>query len=1302
MDDEEVKKIYVYGLPRDAALNDIKDVVKKRLKVDVIDFNNDFFDRKIPKAKVTFSKNVSLSNVHKLMSEIYGHSISVMPELIRRIKAEIRKEWMETITDSDLLRFNVSIDQSDGSLIGSSIESITEATNFIEENFIKKWLSKNRPLTGPIQASDEEEEKIETIGGKVNGHENGSLNGKKSPDQEQKINEGGRTAAVNNEMSNGEVDESKQKTNGFDERQDSELRIHENGVWDLYMLQRQEIYKHCQQRVANNPNDNVRIENLMSEWNDEQQMFVLDIKDFDLTLTGDLKFNEVVKSMIDVLQEKNKVVINCVSNGRYRIVGMPDDIYKFEEHIIRECKVFMRKEKDKKSNFDRSSSSHSITSTHSLNLVSYKFEDYQWQFIKIRYPDFHKLFQEYLPRILHNQVEITASPDEINKIKDWVLKHDIDRLERRLEIIPEDVDSETFKVAVDVLQHDLNVVVSFPSAGKADFIGLSTDIRRLTVSLSKAIDDQKKRIEQHQMKTSRTSGSLIGQSRRTLVISASNDELHFTTPLSGIDVKVYKGNLIKERTQAIVSPTNSYLKNAAGAAKAIEDAAGWDLIDDCKKHIRSKKELQTAEVISTRSGRLYPPIKFVIHACGPSGKGMSDQKKCQDLLEKTFINCFLCANELGVDSMSVPAISSGIYGVDKDTVSVCSWSSLMSFDKLMSSASAASKKHALKKICFVNIESQSTQSLIRIFKKRLIEIDFELNSHENLKDMNGSSGALRRSGSLTRLEGKLRKDRLMADASSSSVDEKDKTSRNTLSSNPSEQKSTHVTPQIKNTLKSKDSSTSDVKCCVCFQQKRILRKHRSCSHKCCDLCASKKCNQCTQTPQSFGSESGTKAKDLKSNLENSKPKSESLVDRTDKGEDNEPRRSRRSTSVDLSSLKMESIVKKGSTATIDDDDKCAICMDKIDNPKKLDCGHSFCEDCIKSAFKYQKKCPSCGKIFGTLTGNQPDGTMLITESFSDVSGFRGCGSYVISYDFSSGIQSENHPNPGKRYQGTSRVAYLPRNAEGKEVSELLRKAFDAKLVFTIGKSTTTGRDNVVTWNDIHHKTSMLGQYGYPDPTYFSRVKDELAAKGIISESKQSDKSTNEKRKGSSDPYRIHGFSSLQIYGDQASSSSPSSLSERYRSETDDRTNRGTNKTDLAGIHQYSTPAYSKSSDLQSMKYTSSEFDRSPDTERLDKREELLQGSRVDVSGHRSRVDYPNTYTSGHGSSSMQLSNVNSRFEHSTTASLSSALRSPLSSSTDTNYKLTGATSKYDEQQSSRTGSDRKPYSSLQSSSNRRW
>ena len=157
------------------------------------------------------------------------------------------------------------------------------------------------------------------------------------------------------------------------------------------------------------------------------------------------------------------------------------------------------------------------------------------------------------------------------------------------------------------------------------------------------------------------------------------------------------------------------------------------------------------------------------------------------------------------------------------------------------------------------------------------------------------------------------------------------------------------------------------------------------------------------------------------------------------------------------------------------DDECSICLCEFTKKKTLDkCGHSFCTKCIDKAFKTKKQCPICSMVYGPLTGNQPPGNMFDSYRSTSLPGFKSSGAIIISYRFPSGMQGLDHPNPGKPYAGTSRTAYLPDNKEGRKVLRLLKKAFEQKLTFTIGRSTTTGRDDFVTWNDIHHKTSMYG------------------------------------------------------------------------------------------------------------------------------------------------------------------------------------------------------------------------------------
>ncbi|XP_055743843.1 E3 ubiquitin-protein ligase DTX3L [Salvelinus fontinalis] len=186
----------------------------------------------------------------------------------------------------------------------------------------------------------------------------------------------------------------------------------------------------------------------------------------------------------------------------------------------------------------------------------------------------------------------------------------------------------------------------------------------------------------------------------------------------------------------------------------------------------------------------------------------------------------------------------------------------------------------------------------------------------------------------------------------------------------------------------------------------------------------------------------------------------------------------------------------------EEEESCPICLYPIkENTKKtLKCKHSFCRGCLEQAFKTKPVCPTCGAVYGELKGTQPNGgTMTVTKERSCLSGYETYGTIVIQYHIPSGIQTEEHPNPGQTYRGASRTAYLPDSSEGRNVLALLTRAFDQRLTFTIGRSSTTGMENMVTWNDIHHKTSRSGGtscYGYPDPDYLRRLQDELKVKGI--------------------------------------------------------------------------------------------------------------------------------------------------------------------------------------------------------------
>lgn len=81
-------------------------------------------------------------------------------------------------------------------------------------------------------------------------------------------------------------------------------------------------------------------------------------------------------------------------------------------------------------------------------------------------------------------------------------------------------------------------------------------------------------------------------------------------------------------------------------------------------------------------------------------------------------------------------------------------------------------------------------------------------------------------------------------------------------------------------------------------------------------------------------------------------------------------------------------------------------MDTPTEPKQLQkCGHIFCKECIDASFQYKPACPSCGTIYGKVTGDQPPGSVTMRKSYTKLEGFNdSSGSIILTYMFDNGYQ----------------------------------------------------------------------------------------------------------------------------------------------------------------------------------------------------------------------------------------------------------------------------------------------------------
>lgn len=121
-------------------------------------------------------------------------------------------------------------------------------------------------------------------------------------------------------------------------------------------------------------------------------------------------------------------------------------------------------------------------------------------------------------------------------------------------------------------------------------------------------------------------------------------------------VRLVQGDITERDTDAIVNAANAYLQHGGGVAGAIVRKGGQTIQEESDRIGFTP----VGHAVITSAGRLH--AKFVIHAVGPKmGEGDEESK-----LKSAVINSLLLASQKGLRSISLPAISSGIFGFPKD------------------------------------------------------------------------------------------------------------------------------------------------------------------------------------------------------------------------------------------------------------------------------------------------------------------------------------------------------------------------------------------------------------------------------------------------------------------------------------------------------------------------------------------------------------------------------------------------------------------------------------------------------------
>ncbi len=170
-----------------------------------------------------------------------------------------------------------------------------------------------------------------------------------------------------------------------------------------------------------------------------------------------------------------------------------------------------------------------------------------------------------------------------------------------------------------------------------------------------------------------------------------------------VKIQIVLGDITDERVDAIVNAANRFLRHGGGVAGAIVRAGGAVIQRESDALIRKKGPLKTGDAVYTSAGALN--AKYIIHVVGPVWRGLGNE---DELLYQAVYNGLVQAKQLGVSSISMPAISTGVYGFPVDRAVPIFARAIKDF--------IGSEKSSISLIRLCNISKEITEVFVEKFE----------------------------------------------------------------------------------------------------------------------------------------------------------------------------------------------------------------------------------------------------------------------------------------------------------------------------------------------------------------------------------------------------------------------------------------------------------------------------------------------------------------------------------------------------------------------------------------------------------
>ncbi len=174
--------------------------------------------------------------------------------------------------------------------------------------------------------------------------------------------------------------------------------------------------------------------------------------------------------------------------------------------------------------------------------------------------------------------------------------------------------------------------------------------------------------------------------------------------LTGQSLQIAQGDITIEEVDAIVNAANEHLAHGGGVAWAISKKGGPKIQEESDAWVREHGPVSHAHPAWTSGGLL--PAKFVIHAVGPVwGDGNEDAK-----LRDAVTGSLQTADKLRCESISMPAISTGIFGFPKDRAAGIIFKAVAAYFE-------TNKNSDLKQVRIVLFDKATIDEFMKVWKK---------------------------------------------------------------------------------------------------------------------------------------------------------------------------------------------------------------------------------------------------------------------------------------------------------------------------------------------------------------------------------------------------------------------------------------------------------------------------------------------------------------------------------------------------------------------------------------------------------